>query len=202
MKIFKVVNNMIHIHDGPVGVSCSGGADSSLLLFILMKYSQDPIHIFTCASKLKNYTAAATTTKVIDECIKITGNNNIFHHIHYVDEQTLDNLFYQDQFVNIQVLYTAITKNPPDEITNGFKNTSAEIERHPGTIRPLYSLNKKVYMPFANIDKKEISWMYKELQLLDNLFPLTRSCESFTLTKGHCGECWWCEEREWAFGKL
>jgi 7-cyano-7-deazaguanine synthase in queuosine biosynthesis len=35
------------------------------------------------------------------------------------------------------------------------------------------------------------------------IFPITRSCESWTNDfSKHCGECWWCKEREWGFGRL
>lgn len=57
-----------------------------------------------------------------------------------------------------------------------------------------------MYTPFHRIDKKVIAGMYEELNLLETLFPLTRSCENNNLLEGHCGECWWCEERLWAFG--
>ena len=54
--------------------------------------------------------------------------------------------------------------------------------------------------------------MYKEANLLDELYPITRSCEYDPTSNyfkniknpgiGHCGKCWWCEERKWAFGTL
>lgn len=202
MNIVKISNTLVHLHPGPIGISCSGGVDSSVLLYILMSQNIKPIHIFTCASKLKNYSSAFTTVEVINKCIQLTGNNNIFHHIHYVDEQTKENLFYKDKFKNIYLLYTAITQNPPQEVSSKFENTITETEREPGEVKLLYTDENRFYMPFANINKKEIYNIYKELDLLDSLFPVTRSCESLILTKGHCGKCWWCEERKWAFGTL
>jgi 7-cyano-7-deazaguanine synthase in queuosine biosynthesis len=56
--------------------------------------------------------------------------------------------------------------------------------------------------PFFNMNKKNISAKYAELGLLDTLFPITKSCEDRSILKGHCGKCWWCLERKWAFGKL
>ena len=202
MKLIKISNTIIHLHNGPIGISCSGGADSSVLLYILMKYSTDPIHIFTCSSKLKNYSSSIVTARVINQCIKLTDNNNIIHHTHYVNEQSIENLFYKEQFEHIGILYTAITKNPSQAVTDHFKNPITEIERNPGVIKPLYNKDSTVYTPFSNIDKQEIYNLYKELDLLNTLFPLTRSCESLTLIDGHCGECWWCEERQWGFGRL
>jgi 7-cyano-7-deazaguanine synthase in queuosine biosynthesis len=74
--------------------------------------------------------------------------------------------------------------------------------RAPNTIKPMFSCQNKIYNPFSNIDKKDIKNLYHDLGLLETLFPLTRSCESLVDFEKHCGECWWCEERLWAFGKL
>lgn len=203
MKIIKVSNTIIHFHQGPIGISCSGGVDSSLLLFILMNYVKDPIHIFTCASKLKNYGTVKSSIDVIKKCIELTNNNNITHTIRYVDNQTVENLFYPQQYSLINVMYTGITLNPPKEVTDTFIETTLETERDPGTIKSFYKQTSKLtYMPFANIDKKEVFNIYKELNLLESLYPLTRSCEDINLSEGHCGKCWWCEERLWAFEKL
>jgi len=41
--------------------------------------------------------------------------------------------------------------------------------------------------------------------LLDSLFPITRTCEENAYDPTivpHCGECVWCQERLWGFGKL
>lgn len=203
MKVVDIAGVQINIHDGPIGVSCSGGADSAVLLYILLSHSTRPIHIFTCASEFKNYSSAYTATSVVNKCIRLTNNNNIFHHIHYVKKQNIDNLFYQDQFNNMTVLYTGITANPSYEIQNTFCTPSEENhERAPDQVRSVYSFNNQIYTPFTNINKKTIAKMYTELNLLDSLYPVTRSCESLNLTEGHCGECWWCEERLWGFGRL
>ena len=54
-----------------------------------------------------------------------------------------------------------------------------------------------------NMDKKDLALIYKEHNLLSTLFPITRSCVTETMNfDAHCGECWWCKERIWAFGKL
>jgi len=59
--------------------------------------------------------------------------------------------------------------------------------------------------------------MYKELNLLDSLFPITRSCEYDIYWQtnseewkkdvpdpgiGHCNKCWWCKERKWGFNNV
>jgi 7-cyano-7-deazaguanine synthase in queuosine biosynthesis len=44
--------------------------------------------------------------------------------------------------------------------------------------------------------------IYKILNLETELFPITRSCENDDHIESHCGKCWWCQERIWAFGRL
>jgi 7-cyano-7-deazaguanine synthase in queuosine biosynthesis len=203
MKTVTVANIDVDIHSDGIGISCSGGADSSLLLYLLMKHAECPIHIFTCANEYKKYSSINSSINVIKKCIELTDNKNIFHHTHFVEQQTTDNFYLYSHFKLIKILYTAITKNPPVEITSKFKENSTEDwERNPDQHRDLYHRNNSIYTPFHRVDKKSIAEMYKELNLLDTLFPLTRSCENIMLTEGHCGECWWCEERLWGFGRL
>lgn len=203
MKTVTIANTSIDIHNEGIGICFSGGADSSLLLYILMSNATCPIHIFTCTSEKKNYSNLSVTQSVIRQCITLTGNRNIFHHTHFVEEQTGNNFYLFSHFKLIKTLYTAITKNPPLEITNswGEPNTEHE-ERNPDIQRDLYHRNNTMYTPFHRINKSVIAEMYSELRLKDNLFPLTRSCENDSWTEGHCGTCWWCKERQWAFGKL
>ncbi len=78
--------------------------------------------------------------------------------------------------------------------------------------------------PFMHRDKRaSTAQMYKDNDVLDSLFPLTYSCETtyghkFTNTESktqlntlikpdiyeeeHCGRCWFCLERAYAFGRL
>lgn len=75
-------------------------------------------------------------------------------------------------------------------------------------------------LPFVHKDKKHgTAAMYKEMGVLDELLPLTYSCENEKpeeKTKldivsvhgtpmqeySHCGQCWFCLERAYAFGRL
>lgn len=59
--------------------------------------------------------------------------------------------------------------------------------------------------PFIKFHKGHVAELYIKYKLIDNLLPLTRSCEGWTyMTDGftkECGECWWCMERDWAFNE-
>lgn len=210
MRQVKLGNTVtIDIVDGPVGLIASGGTDSSLLMYILMKEHSEPLHIFTCSSNFKGRANAVVVPTVIEKCIQLTKNINIIHHNFYVDIQDKDNLFgYPAQFLNegkINILYTGVTANPPNKVADKFHDVNTENdERDPTILRSTWSKDKKIHVPFTNIDKKEVAKIYRELGLLKSLFPRTRSCEKIETLEyyDHCGSCWWCDERLWGFGKL
>jgi hypothetical protein len=148
---------------------------------------------------------------VINQCIKLTNNINIEHHFHFCEQQNMKNLFgiCRKWIKNgyIKYLYTGLTINPPDEVLNSFDIKLDELERNnrDSTIeKDLFS--NQCYMPFRNLNKQDIAELYKYYGLLDTLFPSTRSCEWYPEMGGsdpglgHCGNCWWCLEREWGFG--
>jgi 7-cyano-7-deazaguanine synthase in queuosine biosynthesis len=111
-----------------------------------------------------------------------------------------------------QVLYSGITTNPPVEIQKAFKwGVLDDVEEKRGakvtkeTSRYFVHPEGKEFWelkPFFNLDKRQIAELYNEKKILEEIFPLTRSCEHIGTVHGHCGECWWCEERQWAFGRL
>lgn len=202
MKIITISDVEIPIFEGPIGINFSGGADSSLLLYILMSNITDLIHIFTMASNLKGRSTAIVTSNLIEKMIQLTNNSNIEHHVKYVNEQTRTNItdlptiFYK----NNQIIkwYSGLTANPPEDKVP--KNEES-ILRNPLEKRNIINGNK--ITPFTNINKKKIANLYVELGIMDSLFPLTRSCEVKNRINylGHCGECWWCKERKWGFSE-
>lgn len=212
-KQITLADVTIDIYDGPIGISVSGGADSSLLLYILMIYATGPIHVFTCASKEKNRVAPVIASNVIGHCIDATNfNQSVYHHVYFVDSQTLTSwrtgMIDINKSLQLSHIYTAVTSNPSKEVTNRWSNGDNGLnhERDPMVSRPTTYHNlpmaNNLHTPFFNVDKLKIKEIYDELKITDTLFPVTRSCESFELITGHCGECWWCQERQWAFGRL
>ena len=198
---------MIPIKQGPVGVLVSGGADSAMLLYLLMKYHADQIYIFTLASSLKNNVNAKHTIDVISKCSELTGNENFEHIMSYCYTQTPNELFRKtSEYLKngtVNWVYTGVTKNPPKSVTREFHDETTESqERDPNVERPVILEDKKYITPFTNIDKKGLADLYKQHNLTDTLFPLTRSCESLEYLTEHCETCWWCEERKWGFGSL
>lgn len=203
MRIF----NTDIIETTNIGLSLSGGADSAVLAYLLMKYSKSKIYFFTTASFEKQIITVKHSSNVIKKCIELTGNLNVEHHINYVKFQDrtefLNTLIEKVDSNIVDVVYTATTNVPcnVNDFENKLNNDILQ-RRSPAIIKPLFSHGNKLYHPFINLDKKDIKKLYNDLNILSELFPLTRSCESTSEFDHHCGQCWWCEERLWAFGRL
>lgn len=76
-------------------------------------------------------------------------------------------------------------------------------ERRRDIINDLDTMGFKRWEPFINVNKKFIADIYKQNNLLNSLFKLTRSCtggphETDNFTK-ECHKCFWCFEKRWAF---
>lgn len=203
--IVNICNVELEIFDKENGIVVSGGADSALLLYFLLKFSKNKIHIFTLCNKVKGTESPKCAIDVVFKCAELTGNYNLNHHISYISTNfSPEQLFsLPTKTITNGLIYTGITANPPyNESKNFFENDlNYVLERDPSKFRP--TLVENFYMPWTNIDKKKINEIYHHYNLLDSLFPLTRSCETLdTISEKHCGNCWWCHERQWGFGKL
>lgn len=224
MNTINFSNVSVDIHDGPIGIMLSGGADSSILFYILAKYATGPIHVISCGNGNTNNHEPVNALRVINKCIELTGNRNVFFNAFWVDHKTPMSMISNNKVfadAGVSMLYNAFTKPPKEGIITNFDNDGriAVGGTDPGIVLPNYwtqehssfiskvfkfdvELKRPFYTPFININKQEIAKLYEELNVLLELFPVTRSCESLTLTTGHCGTCWWCKERMWAFSKL
>lgn len=100
-----------------------------------------------------------------------------------------------------------ITANPPVEVQKklGFEHV-AESRRNQwyNPIVPSPSGKKVHHKPFVNVDKRWVAGMYKKLDLMEELFPMTMSCigdnEDSKYYTEPCRKCFWCYEKKWSFG--
>ena len=219
MIILPYTDLEIELPEGPIGVSVSGGADSAILLYFLMKYHKHKIYITTLADRSKFIRNPKKSLDIVAKVVELTENENYEHKIKYVNQQNDKNIF-KDLITmhengTIINFYQGITANPPDEITFNkeyFSSLTTEDKiRSPNFIRTIDVDGGFMVRPWTNIDKKAIAQMYIDEGLLDILFPLTGSCEwqeHMPFTEGvnpyteYCGKCWWCEERIWGFGRI
>ena len=198
-----------------IGIMVSGGADSTILLYYLMKTCPDnKIYAFTLGNMQRKMRNATHASLVVNKCIELTGNINVVHMINYDLKQTDINIFdsisksYENEFTKYH--YSGVTLNPPKSVTAKFKLPISETYRNTDNNPKTVDLEYRFFAPFARCNKSVIKKLYDEFGVMDDLFPLTRSCEYdpsitndvFDPGNGHCGECWWCEERKWAFGRL
>jgi hypothetical protein len=237
LESMKLANIDFGIYrDGPVGISTSCGADSAVILYLLMKEITHDLHIYNLLGAKRQFVLEPAFDKVVKRCAELTGKTNYFVHKMPAAHQTPEMIFkiYKDALDSgdIDILYTGLTKFPPDDVYASWGMPGPEWHRqwrHYDNVHPLFGLeinippgtdcsnpaltidgqykeklsqDSRVYNPMINYTKQGIATLYKELAIEKDLFPFTRSCETDTHTEGHCGSCWWCKERLWAFGYL
>lgn len=205
-ELILLDNLRFKIYDGVKIVNFSGGIDSTLVLYLLMKYSVDDLLLITKAVPHKNI---ELSTRVVKRVTELTNRTNILHTMCYTPGVDIDKNHYY-QYYNFNVMYTGLTENPPEEVFNSWEINNNTVPREAvrdklATLKdPLFEINNHyVYNPFINCNKRDIKQIYDNEGIVEDLFPLTHSCvyeEDPGLN--HCGECWWCRERQWGFGKL
>jgi 7-cyano-7-deazaguanine synthase in queuosine biosynthesis len=207
MKTLSVNGIDVPVYSGTLGISLSGGADSAVLLYMLMANTTDPIATYTIASRSKNKTTAYYAPKVIERCQELTGHHNVTNTVIEVDVQHIDDMV--SAFImeldagRIDKIYLGTTQHPSLEVQAEFTDSldpETLLMRNAGIKRPIEEGD--FVIPFRNHNKRDIAGIYTALGLTDSLFPITRSCEDPRYTQGHCGKCWWCQERLWGFGRI
>lgn len=158
--------------------------------------------------------------------VNYSNKHNSKHSAHeYVNEQFL----MIDESVkkfNLDAVYNGLTSNPHEldilsEMKNYYINDAKKFKiAHDHIVlrdkgRDLINhkklnfeeksiLNKilTIVRPFVDKDKKIVYEAYKHYNMLEKLYPHTFSCETRNQNFVHCGHCFFCCERIYAFGKL
>lgn len=211
-------------------VNCSGGADSSILLYMIVKYILDnnldmKVNVLTCSNHVKdrwNGRKAEAVINFISENLSDTIIDT--HYVYYRETQAtrhfheIESKLFKDGRTDL--IISGITSNPPEGTivsdVNGFDvdlYKTALSDRN-GTNHTVWHISTDgsgdFWTPFVNVDKRFVAELYKLYGVEETLLPLTRSCEKkakglpFTpeYENTTCGVCWWCLERKWAFGKF
>lgn len=206
-----------------IGLRMSGGADSSIVgymtcLFVMENNLQNEvtIHPITVDQVGKAY-QIATASRVIE------FYKSVFPEIkfgeHFTDVSQIETRDYSISQTNltrgllntgkIDFYLTGLTANPPDYFIEQMKNSYIVVppNRDQNETRSCYVDGSRVNLPLVNSNKRAVYELYNHFGLMDTLFPITRSCESYdmelteNLTK-HCGRCYHCNERKWGFYRL
>jgi hypothetical protein len=218
-----IPNSVFLEKNNTLGIWLSGGADSSILCYLLARHIKE--------NNLKFKIQPVTVLKRIGDTCHLDVLNFIKKELDCTDmfldiivHDTSNKQEYDDSFFNVRLehvvegkykyIYSGINQSPDEEAyTNGWKMAQEVQEIRGSTITKLKILCGVIELdgsdyefgdirPFIMMDKKEIANIYKQYDLLDNLFPLTNSCGGHSPANTHCEKCWNCRERLWAFGKF
>lgn len=225
MTTVTVANCNIGIYNkGPVGVLVSGGADSAVLLYIILTHvKNNPIHIYSKLNKSRQIEQEPAFDNVISTCLALTNRPSTDVVIHKVFTDGADEIAFFTMCNNalksgqVDILYQGLTIFPDQSVWDDWPRTYNFQEnyevRSPGTQHSLWgienfgndparSVDNRLYKPLVNKTKKDIAAIYRELGIESELYPKTRSCENEAIIVKNCGDCWWCRERIWGFGYL
>ena len=215
----QVMKNEHLFRGKTLGVSMSGGADSTILCYLLAKTIKKRDLQITIQPYSGYDTWAPLDSKGVIEIVQYIQNK-----FPTVDIQwPISTVFNtngalapnnKNRFIRpliekltehgvIDIVMNGISMGPPIEIQQTFQQdpdpSVVDMRRRPG-LRQWHEIERAIdsLAPFKNIDKSFIVQCYKEFGIED-LLDKTNSC---ILPQGNCSECWWCQEREWAINKV
>lgn len=197
---------ILSLPDGPIGISFSGGADSTILLYLALKQLRKyKLHLFTLGLGFRDLNEYHKTSKVLTKVCDLTKNYNVQHHFTLIsDISEAEDMFRTPyEFALKHNIISAIlcggNANPPYEVLkdNDFLTSDngkppLDADRSPDIKRPIKE-NAVLYTPLTNLNKQEIFKIYDDNGVLEELLPVTQSCWAIP----ECGKCWHCFERNW-----
>lgn len=200
---------VVDLPKGPIGISFSGGVDSSLLVYLaLSQLKTYPVHLFTISVNFRDFAQQFITARVLKKICEITENFNVFHHITVSDDKNVINDIIKtprDYVLKYNIINSILgggNANPPVEVFQGtkyFKNGVGPMHdiRNPYVERSI-KVSPFVYHPFTNLNKQDIIKIYKDHNIDKSILPLTQSCWTLPV----CNKCWFCIERNWGMQVL
>ena len=212
-----------------IGISLSGGADSALLAYLILKQSNADIYFTTQIRMWKTRPWQRYVAQDVVAWFRKNFPNRIEHIEGFIppEMEEPNTTYITDEYgklkpgnriilrahnewavhtYKLDAWYAAVTKNPED-VPGGLP------ERDEG-ILPLHMTHMGIDIchPFVYTTKDWIVKQYYDNNIED-LLNLTRSCEGefaeldyTTYTPRQfvpiCNECFWCKERDWAIEKV
>lgn len=204
-------NNTFKKENQHIGLKISGGADSAILAYMLAVYCRDSnrqliVYPITCENPLRPY-QIIFAKRVISKVEELTG---FMFGNHYTDKLPGIGAYDEEQRILLDRLYAekiidchfmGETHNPP--ISEMDKWAIADMPPERNELAPVADLNGKRFKPLRHSHKQSIYDLYVYFNVLDSLFPVTRSCEQSTYDfTNHCNACSFCQERAWGFERL
>lgn len=199
-------DTVLSLPSGPIGICFSGGADSSLLVYLVLnQIKNETVHLFTISTVQRNLYQHKICADVLTEICRLTNNYNIIQHITVTDTDAEgiasirllpEQMLYQQQTVK-SMLYGDNCNPSEDDNIPGIKEFDFFNEQ---TRSPLFTRSLRwapgQYWPLTNLNKQDICKIYQAQGIADSVYPLTKSC-STDYDQLPCGKCWFCLERSW-----
>lgn len=208
-----------------VSIQLSGGLDSSLLLYMLVKDNPDlmiyPLVMdvetglsiaWSSAEKVLDFVLSALPNQI--QAAKVTRINQDPWAGQHLSRANMLSVLECHVVYGTEANYHGVTLNPTrDQMQPDMPDAVWEDRDHRRDPLPYglrydeidLSLGIKWHSPLRNLTKRAVHDLYEELGLLDTLAPLTESCHSrFAVTQNDgkpCGKCYWCYEKSWAFSE-
>jgi len=230
-----------------IGIRLSGGIDSAVLCHIVLKYLPHVKILPITFYNVLRPNAINSVQNVLQALKKLNPNHNIIDHeigtfdtSGYVKSEIDDGVkrnpkdIFQKQFIKdlftkyhgkLNFVLSGETLNPPineqEKLLSGNLNTFPKDRNMlKKNLLHTYEFNNNIkyeYVPFRNYNKQQIARVCHSLGLINDLFPLTETCE----TEPHiyveyfsrkfdieytqlgiepCQCCWPCREKYWAYG--
>jgi hypothetical protein len=183
--------------DRKYGIMLSGGLDSAVLLYLILKENKDiniqPFsipkhdgsHVFV--PRILEYFKAQFGIEIPN--ILLVGDPNLHHS--QQSTSAIKQIF--KDYAEIDFIYFATNQNP----TRDFDYDRYPRGSYPDRVKT--SPHPKILMPFIEMYKDEIlKTVFDNDQ--EELLKLTHSCTE--QKTGRCGQCFQCNERAWAFRQL
>jgi hypothetical protein len=213
-KFGKVDLDIKHYKD--ILVSFSGGADSTLMYWLLLAgiapECDVTFHTLTGVTPQKGRFKQFTSQQNFDNLREDFPHHNILdRHIIYnktqIEVGNYATAMQQNGTVDLRLF--GLTRNPPHDImkANDLMYKREPVRDEDGD--PWRTDHAGAFFePFRNIDKRWVAQCFIDFGLMDRYYNNTISCERLreTVDMSHnedpCGHCWWCREKKMAFGIL
>jgi hypothetical protein len=186
-----------------IGVLLSGGMDSAIMLFLLLKEIKDnnlTVDLTVYNVPNVNDNAAVYAGNIVEFLEKYFNTDIKFKSIGNGHAEPLKLIRQPAAEIlatkEIDIIYSGQNQFPPEaRLWTAYKSAQGKfIRRDPRLPDP-----DNVRFPFVKLYKNHILDLYRQFNILE-LAAITHSCTA--QKTGTCKECLWCVERTWAFTQL
>ena len=183
--------------DKKYGIMLSGGLDSAVLLYLILKENKNiSILPFSIPKHDGSHVFVNGILEYFEERFNIKIPSTILvgdPDVHHSQQSTTAIKQIFKDYPYIDFIYFATNQNP----THDFNYDQYPNGSYPDRVKT--SLHPKILMPFIEMYKDEIlKTVFDNDQ--EELLLLTHSCTE--QKTGRCGQCFQCNERAWAFRQL